>query len=292
MKDFSSWDEYEGSAEGSGRSEKKWLINPDTKQIGLFKYKKDLYTTDDVSECMAYDLACRLDIPCAKFELGLYQGRQGSISYNILDDSNKSLIEGINYIVSKYPSFSSSLFVDEESKAHYSIEMIRESLDGVIDFKDFLMIPVFDYLIGNTDRHYSNWAVIHNSKDDSNTLSPLYDNSSSLCAYMSSKKMEMLYGGNDKNQWRALVVTKSKSIIRRTNDDSKPINHYLMMEYLRNNYYDCTKDLVDKIIDLISADFMDIVVDRYSDAELNLMKKDIIKRFVNQKVDDLKNIYR
>ena len=30
MKDFSNWKEYEGASEGSGRSEKLWLINPDT----------------------------------------------------------------------------------------------------------------------------------------------------------------------------------------------------------------------------------------------------------------------
>lgn len=42
MKDFSFWVEYEGAAEGSGRSEKLWLMNPDTGQTGLFKFKKDI----------------------------------------------------------------------------------------------------------------------------------------------------------------------------------------------------------------------------------------------------------
>ncbi len=37
MKDFSFWEEYEGTPEGSGRSEKIWLMNPDTGQTGLFK---------------------------------------------------------------------------------------------------------------------------------------------------------------------------------------------------------------------------------------------------------------
>lgn len=42
MKDFSYWKEYEGTSEGSGRSEKIWLQNPDTGQIGLFKLKRML----------------------------------------------------------------------------------------------------------------------------------------------------------------------------------------------------------------------------------------------------------
>ena len=52
MKDFSFWEQYEGTSEGSGRSEKIWLINPDTNQIGLFKFKKDKETTDHISECI------------------------------------------------------------------------------------------------------------------------------------------------------------------------------------------------------------------------------------------------
>lgn len=84
MKDFSFWEEYEGASEGSGRSEKIWLQNPDTGQTGLFKFKKDVGTTDHVSECIAYEIAQLLEIPCAKFELGMYHGREGSMSYNII----------------------------------------------------------------------------------------------------------------------------------------------------------------------------------------------------------------
>ena len=36
---FDSWNVYNGASEGSGRSEKIWLIS-DTGEIGLFKYPK------------------------------------------------------------------------------------------------------------------------------------------------------------------------------------------------------------------------------------------------------------
>ena len=98
MKDFSFWQEYEGASEGSGRSEKVWLINPDTNQIGLFKYKKDETTTDHISECIAFQIAKLIGIPCAEFELGFYLGREGSISYNIERKKNEVLIEGIYFI--------------------------------------------------------------------------------------------------------------------------------------------------------------------------------------------------
>lgn len=87
--------EYEGAAEGSGRSEKLWLMNPDTRQVGLFKFKKDISTTDHVSECIAHDLAVLIGLSCARFEIGTYKGREGSMSCNIIDHEGMTLIEGI-----------------------------------------------------------------------------------------------------------------------------------------------------------------------------------------------------
>ena len=70
-------------------------MNPDTGRTGLFKFKKDISTTDHVSECIASDLANIIGIPCAKFEVGLYKGREGSMSYSIVDKGQS----GQQYIV-------------------------------------------------------------------------------------------------------------------------------------------------------------------------------------------------
>lgn len=40
IKNFDEWKEYDGFSYGSGRSEKIWLINEKTKDIGLFKFPK------------------------------------------------------------------------------------------------------------------------------------------------------------------------------------------------------------------------------------------------------------
>ena len=128
MKDFSFWTEYEGASEGSGRSEKIWLMNPDTEQVGLFKFKKDVATTDHVSECIACDLAQLLNIPCAKFELGTYKGREGSMSYNIVDRRGMVLIEGIYCISTIYRSFDADRLIDVETGDRYSIEKVSQYL--------------------------------------------------------------------------------------------------------------------------------------------------------------------
>lgn len=122
MRDFSFWEEYEGTSEGSGRSEKIWLQNPDTGQTGLFKFKKDMGTTDHVLECIAYQIAQILGIPCARFELGTYKGREGSVSYNIIEQENQTLIEGIYFISLLYPTYNMEKFIDTKTQHRYSNE--------------------------------------------------------------------------------------------------------------------------------------------------------------------------
>ena len=285
MKDFSFWEKYDGASEGSGRSEKIWLLNPDTDQIGLFKFKKDIYTTDHVSECIAYELAKLLDIPCAKFELGTYQGREGSMSYNIVDREGAILIEGI-YCISAIYNFDAERLIDVETGEKYSLEMIRKVLEPLELFDSFLPLLVFDFLIGNTDRHQSNWALI--LENGKLSLSPLYDNSSSLCAYVKEDRIKQ-YLGKDMLLWKSLVDTKSRSIIRITGHDKKAPTHLEMLKFLKKQYYRETKDIVKTMEERISEEAVCRILDKYKES-LSEEKRALIKKYILAKVELLKNV--
>lgn len=287
MKDFSFWEKYDGASEGSGRSEKIWLLNPDTDQIGLFKFKKDIYTTDHVSECIAYELAKLLDIPCAKFELGTYQGREGSMSYNIVDREGAILIEGI-YCISAIYNFDAERLIDVETGEKYSLEMIRKVLEPLELFDSFLPLLVFDFLIGNTDRHQSNWALI--LENGKLILSPLYDNSSSLCAYVKEDRIKQ-YLGKDMLLWKSLVDTKSRSIIRITGHDKKAPTHLEMLKFLKKQYYRETKDIVKTMEERISEEAVCRILDKYKES-LSEEKRALIKKYILAKVELLKNVYK
>lgn len=288
MKEFSFWEEYEGTSEGSGRSEKIWLQNPDTGQIGLFKFKKDVGTTDHVSECIAYELACLLDIPCAKFELGTYLGREGSISYNIIQSADEYLIEGIHFITLLYPSYDSELFMDMETQRRYSIDMVIKAIEKFIPIKDFLQMLIFDFLIGNSDRHQSNWAIIFNGNEMK--WSPLYDNSSSLCAYIAEEQIES-YLGRDKNRWKSLVDTKSKSIIRCTESDQARPTHLTVLNYINERFSNETNEFVRKIVFLLTEENISAILNRYLENELSDKKKILIKNYLLCKVQMMKEVY-
>lgn len=287
MKDFSFWEKYDGASEGSGRSEKIWLLNPDTDQIGLFKFKKDIYTTDHVSECIAYELAKLLDIPCAKFELGTYQGREGSMSYNIVDREGAILIEGI-YCISAIYNFDAERLIDVETGEKYSLEMIRKVLEPLELFDSFLPLLVFDFLIGNTDRHQSNWALI--LENGKLSLSPLYDNSSSLCAYVKEDRIKQ-YLGKDMLLWKSLVDTKSRSIIRITGHDKKAPTHLEMLKFLKKQYYRETKDIVQMMEERISEEAVCRILDKYKES-LSEEKRALIKKYILAKIEMLKNVYK
>ncbi len=287
MKNFSFWQEYEGTLEGSGRSEKIWLINPDTGQTGLFKFKKDISTTDHVSECIAYDLANLIGIPCAKFEVGLYNGREGSMSYNIVDNKEETLIEGVYCISSQYNHFDTETLMDSETKDKYSLEMIKKALDPLGLFCDFLPVCIFDFLIGNTDRHQSNWAII--KKDKKVRLSPLYDNSSSLCAYVAELKINQ-YLGNDIMLWKSLIDTKSKSIIRIYCRDTKQPTHLEVIKYLHQNYLEQTVDIVKKIEEALTEQAVRMIIDKYKEM-LSAEKIDLIEKYLLSKIQLLKEVY-
>lgn len=288
MRDFSQWIEYSGASEGSGRSEKVWLMDPVTRQIGLFKYKKDLHTTDHISECIAYKLACLLGMECARFEVGIYNGREGSMSYNIITNEGQSLIEGISYIICKHKDYDVEHLRDKKSGEVYSLKMIEESLPESVTFKDFLKIVLFDYLIGNTDRHQSNWALIQ--EKEKLRFSPLYDNSSSLCAYLSDRDVEACIG-NDNLKWKSVVETKSKSIIRITSEDEQRPTHLEVLRYVHDNFYEETKELALKITDCITGENIDKIMEEFEDNILAIKRKRVIKKFLLYKVGQLKEVY-
>lgn len=287
MKDFSFWEKYEGASEGSGRSEKIWLINPDTNQTGLFKFKKDVGTTDHVSECIAQDLSDLLEIPCARFELGTYKGREGSMSYNIAESSGSVLIEGIYCINLAYKNYDAEKLFDGETGDRYSLEMIEKALSGLNLFDSFLPILVFDFLIGNTDRHQSNWALL--MKDEKFEISPLYDNSSSLCAYI-KEDMIKKYLGHDLLLWKSLVDTKSKSLIRISCKDKKQPTHLGMLKVLHEKYFQQTRKTADKIKMRITENSICEILNKYNEG-LSESRKILIKKYLLSKVELIKNIY-
>lgn len=310
VKNFDNWiEDIETGKYGSGASEKVWLINPETKEKGLFKFpkvkdkEKGTITGEYWAEKLATEIGKLIDVECARVDIGTYKGRIGSMSYNLVNSSSKenytNLLEGIVFIENQYPYYDKDKLEDTYSNSKYSIQMIQNSLNGILEMEKFYKLVLFDILIGNSDRHHSNWALLASeekiyitSENVSNILfdfeiCPLYDNGSSLCAYEDNNNLEIFF--KDKLKFEALVNTKSKSAIGWKN--KRPIRHFELLKKIKENAYGLTVKYVEKIKNNITENNIDKILNEFDNNIISTDMKKLLKMYLLERRKRIIDIY-
>ena len=190
--------------EALGTKPKRWLMDPPTGNHWLMKdctynrrsdgtmYRKG----DDWSERIANGVAGRLGLPAARTELAVYgvgDGRRfGVISKSVLalpedETSKEELVDGNQLL--PHPTTG-------RDRTGYSISAVREALAGVrapvgvkgdlSAWEVFVGYLVLDAVVGNTDRHQENWAVIDSA--GRRCLAPTFDHASCLGFLLDDEK--------------------------------------------------------------------------------------------------------
>ncbi len=291
--DFSSWKEYDGISEGSGRSEKIWLQSNDG-NIGLFKFPKinpadNKETTEHISEHLAYKLGEVVGISTAKVDIGTYNGRLGSMSHFVCDE-NEILSEGIWCISASYPKYNSDNMIDEESETYYCLEHLKNSVPKILPSKVWIEMLMFDFLIGNRDRHQSNWAILIKIADSSVQMRwcPLYDNGSSLCCYKQESEIPALLG-KDKNRFEALADSKSRSLIRLDGSKKALPTHREVVGFLLKNY-SVSREIANRFLEKLSSETIENLLKEYPDTLLSEQKRGLIYKFLCRKCEILRKL--
>lgn len=299
IKNFDNWKPYEGASEGSGRSEKIWLIseNENSQKIGLFKYpKKDpktnQITTEHISEHLAHQLGEIINVKTAVVDIGSYNGRMGSMSY-LVNSPTEALLEGIDFISGLFPGYNSEKMMDTITNKYYSIEHIFQSTQDIVSKRAWIKMMIFDFLIGNADRHQSNWAVLASYVDErKNEIQvkpcPLYDNGSSLCCYVNESQIPG-YLGKDVKRMNALIDSKSKSIIRIDGTNKTKPRHSDMVRYLIANY-DEAYPIADSFVSRLMSEKIETLLNLYPETLLSRQKNRLICEFLKSKIALLKII--
>ena len=134
------------------------------------------YGTDSCAERIATEIAFLMGVVTAQVELAVRHQERGVISQRIEGE----LRHGNELLSGLHPEYQTGR---KGAVPGYDLASIRTVLNGyrgwsteLTAFDCFTGLLVFDALLGNTDRHHENWAVLQ----DTQTLAPSFDHGASL----------------------------------------------------------------------------------------------------------------
>ncbi|UCS92151.1 hypothetical protein KZP23_15735 [Echinicola marina] len=174
LYEIDSWSEQLWWNTG-GTRDKKIYQNPEDGTIYYFKqsYRKGKmdYQHEFWSEIIAYEVGEFLGFDVLPYHIALRNEVVGCISKSMIDPESEELVEGGKYLQAFDHTFKPE---DSNTRSRYNFDLIIKALSS-FDLPQYtqniINIIVFDALIGNSDRHQENWAVINEHSMMTKTLS-------------------------------------------------------------------------------------------------------------------------
>ena len=153
---------------------------------------------NDVSECMAADVAKYLDIPSAEYYLCEKNGELGVITKDFLNNGfegpkKEEFFDGVYLIHQIDPGFKNKSLINPKTHQYYTVDLILRSVEKYGFRKEVLNMLIFDALIGNRDRNPSNYGIIINHENNSVRFAPLYDSCASLGISMVQHRLDKCF---------------------------------------------------------------------------------------------------
>jgi hypothetical protein len=164
LYDISNWNEQSWWNTG-GTRDKKIYLNPEDNELYYFKqsFKKGQrdYKHEFWSEIIASEIGIMLGFNVLEYNIAIRGNITGCISKSMINQTSEELIEGGKYLQAFDNTFNPE---NVKLRNQYNFELIVNALISFqkeTHLKDLVETIVFDALIGNSDRHQENWAIIN-----------------------------------------------------------------------------------------------------------------------------------
>ena len=201
-----------------------------TKESNKYLYKENkkhsngLYTYENYSEYIAMLIGHSVDIKCVDILLCENAVLSRVMTNNELHTFTELSEEfSHSFHLSNLTTYNISTLLDRKYNTFY---------------KDVIEMLMFDALIGNSDRHPGNFMY------SSEGFYPLFDNGSSLCAYIEDSSIDAIL--RDNMRFESINTTKSKPVVR----DSSKITHKELLSILKFNFPKEYANVANKIVTL------------------------------------------
>ena len=190
--------------EPMGGKDKFWCQLPPEASGGgrwLFKQpRQEPEKMEHLAEKIAQELATLIHVPCARTELAEYGGIRGTISRDV-QESGEVLVHGNEIIAGRVMGYDRAR---TRRTSDHTFERIRQAIMQVCKgtceevMRQFAGYLVLDALIGNTDRHHENWALLRRELKRGVTyrLAPSFDHASSLGREMKDERRRLFLREN------------------------------------------------------------------------------------------------
>lgn len=193
-----------------GRKQKNWLENNGKEY--LFKTGASNY--EIFAEVISAELARQCNLSTADYDIAIYNGHIGVVTPSFLNPGDT--------ILSGEDLFKYAKLFSPESKFNNSIDNIVDMLKlctsrdyNIEEIKEQLTkIWLFDGLICESDRNFSNWSIIINGNDI--RIAPIYD-CSTMCR-MNNDINSLIRNIRDENDLISMV-SSIKFQLKRKQDD-------------------------------------------------------------------------
>lgn len=205
MRDVSEWT-FMGYGEKSTLG-KEELLSPEGEEY-LIKYpresKVERENWEDVNEVIAAKIAEILNIKTIIAEIAKRNEKRGCLMVHFLKQYKAYHGEpGAPLFISEF----TGKYEELKSSSLKSNELLEEGLKLLKGFsyfplikEEFLMMNIYDIMIGNQDRHPFNWQILFT--EERNFFGPLYDNGASLGWQLpDSKLVDMLENQSKMNKF-------------------------------------------------------------------------------------------